>query len=176
MAVVGGTASKLGGGKFSNGAVSGAFVHMFNAEGMARSMVNGTLNVVGKVWNSLNTAIGLVYGGIGYVVGLAMGTNPSIGFGHNAIEFTNNPFGGVGAITLGNTITYGTRMTSSDIAGYYGSHEQAHTYQGEILGPLYLVAHGISMLSGTIMDGDVHGSHAFMETGPMDRSNPRPWY
>jgi len=32
MSVVGGTASKLGGGKFSNGAVSGAFVHMFNAE------------------------------------------------------------------------------------------------------------------------------------------------
>jgi len=32
--VVGGTASKLGGGKFSNGAVSGAFVHMFNAEGL----------------------------------------------------------------------------------------------------------------------------------------------
>lgn len=32
MAVVGGTASQLGGGKFANGAVSGAFVHMFNAE------------------------------------------------------------------------------------------------------------------------------------------------
>ena len=32
MAVVGGTASALGGGKFSNGAISGAFVHMFNAE------------------------------------------------------------------------------------------------------------------------------------------------
>jgi hypothetical protein len=30
--IVGGTASKIGGGKFSNGAVSGAFVHMFNAE------------------------------------------------------------------------------------------------------------------------------------------------
>ncbi len=32
MAIVGGTASALGGGKFSNGAVSGAFVHMFNDE------------------------------------------------------------------------------------------------------------------------------------------------
>jgi hypothetical protein len=29
-AIVGGTASKLGGGKFANGAVSGAFVHMYN--------------------------------------------------------------------------------------------------------------------------------------------------
>jgi len=30
--IVGGTASALGGGKFSNGAMSGAFTHMFNAE------------------------------------------------------------------------------------------------------------------------------------------------
>jgi len=29
-AIVGGTASKLGGGKFANGAVSAAFVHMYN--------------------------------------------------------------------------------------------------------------------------------------------------
>ncbi len=36
-AVVGGTASEIGGGKFSNGAVTGAFVHMFNAE--ARALV-----------------------------------------------------------------------------------------------------------------------------------------
>jgi hypothetical protein len=33
MAVVGGTASALGGGKFANGALAGAFAHMFNAEG-----------------------------------------------------------------------------------------------------------------------------------------------
>jgi len=31
--LVGGTASEIGGGKFANGAISGAFVHMFNAEG-----------------------------------------------------------------------------------------------------------------------------------------------
>jgi hypothetical protein len=68
-------------------------------------------SVLGKLWNSINTVIGLVYGGIGHMVGLAMGTNPDISFGNNAIQFTNNPFGGVGAITLGNTITYGLRIT-----------------------------------------------------------------
>jgi hypothetical protein len=36
MAVVGGTVSKLTGGKFANGAVSGAFVHLFNAEGYTK--------------------------------------------------------------------------------------------------------------------------------------------
>jgi hypothetical protein len=32
MAIVGGTSSALGGGKFANGAVSGAFIQMFNYE------------------------------------------------------------------------------------------------------------------------------------------------
>ncbi len=32
MAIVGGTAAAIGGGKFANGAMSAAFVHMFNAE------------------------------------------------------------------------------------------------------------------------------------------------
>ena len=32
MAIIGGTFAKLGGGKFANGAMSAAFVHLFNAE------------------------------------------------------------------------------------------------------------------------------------------------
>ena len=39
--VVGGTASEIGGGKFSNGAVSGAFVHMFNAERILKEYTLG---------------------------------------------------------------------------------------------------------------------------------------
>ena len=44
--IVGGTASEIGGGKFSNGAVSGAFVHMFNAE-------MGGKNATGKLIKSM---------------------------------------------------------------------------------------------------------------------------
>ena len=36
--MVGGTAAEIGGGKFSNGAMSGAFVHMFNAEGVLKKL------------------------------------------------------------------------------------------------------------------------------------------
>jgi hypothetical protein len=39
MAVVGGTVSELTGGKFANGAVSGAFVHLFNAEGVVHKYI-----------------------------------------------------------------------------------------------------------------------------------------
>ena len=38
--VVGGTASEIGGGKFANGAVSGAFVHMFNDEAVGSVAMN----------------------------------------------------------------------------------------------------------------------------------------
>jgi len=38
MAIVGGTASELGGGKFSNGAVTAIYVHLFNAEKTVKSI------------------------------------------------------------------------------------------------------------------------------------------
>ncbi|WP_428739983.1 hypothetical protein [Sulfurimonas sp.] len=168
MAVVGGTVSELTGGKFANGAITGAFIQLFNVEGGALKVAS----YVGKVWSSINTAIGLAYGGVGYIAGLMMRTNPSIKFGHNAIEFMNNPFGGNGAITFGNTITYGPDVKPSDGTlhgiGTMGNHEMQHTYQGEILGPLYIPANIVSMATGLIMDGHVHGNHAFMEVGPMN--------
>jgi len=62
-AIVGGTASALGGGKFANGAASGAFVHMFNAEG-------GTLQKIGnqakELWDKFTdyVSIGGTVGGV----------------------------------------------------------------------------------------------------------------
>jgi len=46
--VVGGTASKLSGGKFANGAVSGAFVHMFNAEMTTSDITGGVAKFLNK--------------------------------------------------------------------------------------------------------------------------------
>ena len=42
MAIIGGTFAKLGGGKFANGAMSGAFTHLFNSE------VNATKQGISK--------------------------------------------------------------------------------------------------------------------------------
>jgi RHS repeat-associated protein len=58
MAIVGGTASALGGGKFSNGAISGAFVHMFNAEyntlGKAlKGLWNKSGEIMSDAWTGL---------------------------------------------------------------------------------------------------------------------------
>jgi len=55
MGVVGGTASALGGGKFSNGAMSGAFTHMFNAEGGSAILDNKYNKIEERIKSTLLT-------------------------------------------------------------------------------------------------------------------------
>jgi len=96
------------------------------------------------MWATPNTLAGLVYGGLGHVVGLLSGTHPEITFGNNAVQFTNNPFvNRDSAFTLGNAILYGQDKPPESQYAYgdpdvkTGKHEQAHTHQYEVLGPLF---------------------------------------
>jgi hypothetical protein len=73
---------------------------------IVRAMGPVARDVAGNIWNTPNTLVGAAYGGAGHVTGMAMGTKPYVTTGANVIQFRNNPFGGVGAITLGNTTTY----------------------------------------------------------------------
>ena len=127
--------------------------------------VSLTVDVVGKIWNLPNTALGLVAGGAGYAVGkigYALGWyshNPQIQFGHNGIEFLNNPFiAEDGALTLGNAISYSKEKPPSAPDAYgdpsvtYGRHEEAHTYQSQVLGPLFIPTYLLTGKPG-------HGSH-----------------
>ena len=72
-----------------------------------------------------------------------------IGFGNNAIQFTNYPWGGgLGpALTLGNVqIIPRPYLPNSMVPEYrnpsasvnLGLHEQAHTIQFEVFGPVFL--------------------------------------
>lgn len=157
-------------------------------------------DIAGKVWNAPNTALGLLYGGAGMAVGEVrhlMGQQPAPGvrWRDNAFQFTQNPFGGVSAITIGNATTYrgdpydpkdtfwyphGEDPTTYENGHAEGDHEKQHTFQGEQLGPLYLpsnIAGGLMglLLDGGQPDGDAwHGPHNWNERGP--KSNPpRPW-
>jgi RHS repeat-associated protein len=103
-------------------------------------------DVLGKIWTLPNTAIGILAGSGAYLSGLLEGTNPSICLNNNAIQFVNSPFGG-GAITLGNTQIYSTSLPPTEpITAHYlgtgvtvvGTHEEAHTYQYQLLGPFFL--------------------------------------
>jgi hypothetical protein len=158
-AVIGGTASELGGGKFANGAVTGAFVYTLGVmEGdnqQNRAELRAVVaDVAGKIWAAPNTVLGLVVGGVAYGVawaghGIGLNGAPSISIGNNAIQFENIPFGD-GALTLGNTITYGggTKPTDdrNDLYGdprmlNLGLHEQGHTRQYQEFGPFFLPAY-----------------------------------
>ncbi|MEO8114187.1 MAG: hypothetical protein ABI655_07405 [Phenylobacterium sp.] len=140
--------------------------------------------VVGKLFNAPNTALGVAYGGLGHVVGEAMGTHPHVAVRDNAIQFLNNPFGGVGAITIGNTTTYkGDPYDPNDVdwardraitGRPVWQHEKQHTYQGEQLGPLYLPSNLVGGLNAVLRGQGWHGDANWNERGPQ-MNPPRPW-
>jgi hypothetical protein len=133
--------------------------------------------VLAKLWSAPNTALGLVYGLLGHLIGLARTGSrqpgPRIQLGHNAVEFLNNPGGGVGAIALGNVIVYCDDPYARGAEAYM-AHEEAHTRQSEALGPFYLPSNLLGALAALVRDGHWHGPSNWNETGPQ-MTPPRPW-
>ena len=126
---------------------------------------------LGKLWNAPNTVLGLLWG----AVGLAFGARA--GFGNNAVQFTNHPFMGDSAVTLGNTVSYGAdfgpqTLVLGDVA--VGAHEFQHTLQGQLLGPLYLPSNVLGGVAAVVRNGYWHGSFNWNEVGPQSNP-PRPW-
>ena len=123
-------------------------------------------------------SVGHIAGEVGQALGL-YSSEPTLTVGNNAIRFENNPFGALGAITFGNTITFGG--SPKDLGADdnpLGIHEEQHTYQGEALGPLYLPANIIGMTASLLSGGKgispVHRPANFMESGPQEHP-PGPW-
>ena len=157
----------------------------------AGGLANGLLDAAGKLWTLPNTLLGAAIGGAGHL-GQQLanwydpGTyaDPEIGFGHNALEFTNNPFGNLfvpdeGAITLGNSIIYSTNPDEKwpNLHSTVGNHEKAHTYQAQVLGPLYLPSWGLGAAAAWLQDkDDPFGHDNFMETGPYGHDKPFSWW
>jgi hypothetical protein len=109
------------------------------------------VSVLGKVWTSPNTALGLALGAIAVTLGARTQ------FGRNALEFLDNPFvefRGCSAFVLGNTIHYAPGCAPEQFVRRYdgagrvnlGEHERAHTDQYERWGPFFLVVYLVSWL------------------------------
>ena len=136
-------------------------------------------NALAKTWASPNTAVGLLLGALGLALG---GTRPRID--NNAIELCGNrviaPF--TAAVTFGHVILYASREPDARIR----LHERQHTYQAEVLGPLYLPLHiGFQIAAFiysffdrsrryTCVNDRVHSRANLLEIGPM-ASPPRAW-
>jgi RHS repeat-associated protein len=140
-------------------------------------------DVLCKLWNLPNTLVGLMLGG----VGAALGADVTVG--NNALQFEGHPCMAWGDITLGNTICYnkdaGPAVALWPGCPYtYGDHERQHTYQGEILGPLYLPANILGGCFSLLTSGNWHDRN-FMERGPCRPDSaqniigppapPQPW-
>lgn len=129
------------------------------------------LGAVGKLWNAPNTVLGLLWGAAGMLFGARAG------LGNNAVQFTNHPFMGDSAVTLGNTVSYGgdfgpETLVLGDVP--VGVHEFQHTLQGQLLGPLYLPSNVLGGVAAVIRNGYWHGSFNWNEVGPQ-LNPPRPW-
>jgi hypothetical protein len=126
-------------------------------------VVDNALDIAGKIWAMPNTTAGITYGALGTIAGLLAGTRPKVNLGHNAVQFLNNPLvDRTRAFTLGNAILYGRNVDPERTPAYgdpnvtFGPHEEGHTYQAQILGPLYAPAYllggGFSGLPGNIFE------------------------
>lgn len=102
--------------------------------------MNTVLDLAGKIWAAPFTALGLLVG----VVSLPFLRRISIG--HNAIQFEGVPrllMWNSYASASGNVILYATDVLPSDCIAQTGGlipigrHEEAHTYQYQVLGPLF---------------------------------------
>src|SRR5687768_13613132 len=98
-------------------------------------------DAIGKLWALPTTVLGLVIGGIGHGIGLALRVKPRIAMGNNAVQFIASPLVmREHALTLGNVILYGRNSPPWKYGAYgdpnvnVGLHEKAHTYQWQALG------------------------------------------
>ena len=103
--------------------------------------------VLGALWTSPNTLLGLLAG----AAGIAFGAHAHWSGRNLAVVFHGWPWGPGGALTLGNTILHtGDSLDSACVtyahrAGHgeeaeivLADHERAHVYQYMALGPLFL--------------------------------------
>jgi RHS repeat-associated protein len=190
QATVGGVASVAGGGSFSDGAMTSAFNYALKT-GLQSAMPHGPgrtgqvmADVAGKIWGAPNTAIGLIAGSLGYAAQWTMyeagitDLAPEVHVRNNAVEFVHNPVGGWSAITFGNVEMFGDSNPGSPDNGNQvhstEAHEQQHTFQNQVVGPLYFPLAGLSLLMGAVLDNNSHGPSSFMECGPQ-KDIPTMW-
>ncbi len=159
------------------------------AENNLDVVIDSVIDSIGKVWNAPNSAVGLVVGGLGHLVGEVgqmiglWDREPTITVANNAIQFLNNPIVQT-ATTFGNVTVYrGGEYYSpesiTDDGNKLGYEEMQHTIQGQVLGPLYYPAHILFGVAGMLVTGQFnnwgwHSSTNILETGPHSE-NPNPW-
>jgi hypothetical protein len=134
------------------------------------------IDLIGKLWAAPNTLVGLLLGAGGVLAG------SRVRVAHNAIVFDSFPLGR-GAFVLGNVIINSEADLTWHAATYesvarrrrgvanfaveavhVGKHEEAHTWQYQVLGPFFLPLYALTMLlpSPTPLE---HAADLYAKTG-----------
>ena len=98
--VIGGTGARLGGGKFANGAVSAAFVHLFNAEGLASRGLNWTKDNISRILTTVGGGAQVVAGGLMCTMGIGCVAGAAL-IAHGANNLYEGISGNDGALRQG---------------------------------------------------------------------------
>jgi len=131
--IVGGTASEIGGGKFSNGAITAAFVHLYNAEGVGQkiktSFVALSANItvafggevtVGYYWT--DTGESGTFRSIGGTVGIDMGVDAVRGELYGDPNLLDGGFiSSSGSVWIGGTGIITDISGNNQIGSFYGA-------------------------------------------------------
>jgi hypothetical protein len=132
-----------------------------------------------RIWALPNTIIGLPYGSVGMI----FGAKPVWDFDQGILHFTNMPLWMMSsAMSLGHVHVYGAGRykfpDGTSVPNRYGTsiitEETLHTRQAEVLGPLYLPLHALSMGASALSGGGTHNNN-FLERGSESGNGPWPW-
>ena len=128
------------------------------------------LDVAKRIWALPNTIIGAAYGG----VGMLFGATPVWDANAGILRFINMPKWMMPtAMSFGHVQVFGPgayqNLDGSLALNRFNipivTEETLHTRQAEILGPLYLPAHAVSMGASLISGGGTHNNN-LLEMGP----------
>jgi hypothetical protein len=139
-----------------------------------KKIAGAVADIAGKLWNLPNTAVGLGLGAFGTPLGAR---DNALNYGGNTFLQAINP--NVAAITFGNVVNYAPGFRPNDFLPTYdgtatvrlASHERAHTYQSQILGPFFIPAY---VLGEIFRQPGAGGSYNPFELAADDyaKSNP----
>lgn len=176
----------LGAGFTAFGDISG-FDGAFGYDGSSVSdfsLGNFAGEVVGTALSLPNTIIGTAIGTAGFLldyVPFIGDFNASINLIDGELHFQNNPliFGENAALTLGDAqIFEGVQGAQahdgqgSFVSFSVGEHENIHSLQSNIFGPLFLPLYAVGGVIAVLNGDSFFGNGNFLESGPYDASGP----
>lgn len=137
------------------------------------------MNILKKIWALPNTLLGLLFGGVGLLMGAKAHWAADVG----VLRFTDMPrkllrsamsLGHVQLFSIGCFTTLGGDLTPNRMGTPIATEETLHTRQAEVLGPFYLLFYLAGLIISLVTTRSTHDNN-FMEKAPECGAGLWPW-